>query len=163
VAATPIALEPGQEEDEAEKARELADKGTPGAPKPPPVMVPVDASRAGASVVCTGGSTDYRVWMNPTSPACVVPCMTRHEEKHIADFKADPAYTPAVKCASMPDGETFTYASTADAKRFECAASDVEIACITNQLTTEKDDACKTMLTTRKTVTLPNYKAGFAC
>lgn len=129
---------------------------------PPPVMVPVDASSAGASVVCKGHNS-YEVWMNPSTSACSAPCMRKHEEKHIADFNADPNYKATVKCPSLPDGETFTYASDADAKRFECAASDVEIACINDKLRTETDEACKTRLTRRKTVTLPNYKAGFGC
>ena len=133
-----------------------------GGPTPPPVMVPVDASRAGAAVVCRGNNR-YEVWMNPSSGACVQSCMRRHEEKHIADFNADANYKATVKCASLPDGETFTYASNADAARFECAASDVEIACINEQLKTEKDETCKKTLTRRATVTMPNYKKGFGC
>lgn len=133
----------------------------PAAEAPPPVMVPVSAT-AGASVVCKGHNT-YEVWQNSSEPACVQPCEKKHEEKHIADFNADPNYKATVKCASLPDGETFTYASHADAARFECAASDVEIACLTAQISKETDEACKTMATHRRDVILPNYKKGFGC
>lgn len=128
---------------------------------PPPVMVPVSAT-AGASVVCKGHNT-YEVWQNPSEPACVQPCEKKHEEKHIADFNADANYKATVKCASLPDGETFTYASNADAARFECAASDVEIACLSAQIAKETDESCKTMATRRRDVILPNYKKGFGC
>jgi hypothetical protein len=128
---------------------------------PPPVMVPVPAS-AGASVVCKGHNS-YEVWQNPSEPAWAQPCETKHEQKHIEDFNADPNYKATVKCPSLPDGETFTYASMADAKRFECAASDVEIACLTDQIAKETDEGNRKGETTRRDVTLPNYKKGFGC
>jgi hypothetical protein len=124
-------------------------------------MVPVSAS-AGASVTCKGHNS-YEVWMNPSEPACVQPCERRHEEKHIADFNADPSYKATVKCVSLPDGETFSYASTADAARFECAASNVEIACLTEQLKTTTSVGDKAIMTNRRDVILPNYKRGFGC
>jgi len=127
------------------------------AQRPPPVLVPVDASRAGACVICNGGN--FAVWINPAEPTCTVACMRKHEEKHIADFKADDAYKN--KCASTPDGETFYYASAADAKRFEHPAIDIEIACINKQLETETDEGNKKILKHRAEVTLPAYRRSF--
>jgi hypothetical protein len=126
------------------------------------VLSPPDPSSAGAAVICKG-QNKYEVWVNPSSSACAVPCMKKHEEKHITDFEADPDYKAATKCKGSAEGDVVVYNNDADAKRFECAASDVEIKCIEEQLKTEKDENCKKTLATRKDTTLPNYKKRFGC
>jgi len=125
--------------------------------RPPPVLVPVDPSRAGACVICNGG--DFDVWINPAMPACTHDCMTQHEEKHIVDFMADDDYKD--KCLSTPDGETFYYNSMDDARRFEHPAIDIEIACIEEQLKTETDEENEKILKRRAEVVLPRYRESF--
>lgn len=115
--------------------------------------VPVDASKAGGSVVCNKGN--FLVWINPTLDPCVTTCARKHEEKHIADFTADPNYKDI--CKGIPDGETFNYRSCGDAARFEDAASDLEIDCLAKAIPGASAGCQKTMQT-RKDVTLPNYK-----
>lgn len=114
--------------------------------------VPIDAS-AGGTVVCKGGKME--VWISPTMDPCVVPCARKHEEKHIADFQADPNYKDI--CKGIPDGETFNYRSCSDAVRFETAATDLEIACLASAIP-GASKACKPIMQNRKDVTLPNYK-----
>jgi hypothetical protein len=126
---------------------------TPGTRLTPLTPVP---SWAGGAVVCRGGAME--VWINPTESACVQPCERRHEEKHIADFQADPNYRNA--CQGIPDGEQFTYRNDDDARRFETAATDVEIACL-NASIPGASAACRPVMEQRRDVTLPAYKRRF--
>jgi ferredoxin len=127
--------------------------GTPGA------AVPVQAPPAGAggSVCCRGGAME--VWINPSEPAWAQPCERRHEEKHVADFQADPNYRNW--CQGKPDGDCVTYANNDDARRFETAASDVEIACLDAAIPGAAA-ADQPGMRNRRDVTLPNYKRSFA-
>jgi hypothetical protein len=131
--------------------------GSPGAHSTnlgPPVASPPDPSQAAGSVVCQGGN--MQVWVNPADiGGCNEACIRRHEEKHIADFQADPNYKNI--CKGVPNGDTFNYRSCEDARRFETAATDVEIACIDAALP-GASAGCKATMKNRRDVTLPNYK-----
>jgi hypothetical protein len=126
---------------------------TPGTPLMP--LTPVPPTAAG-TVICKGGAME--VWISPTETSCVAPCERRHEEKHIADFQADPDYKDI--CKGIPDGETFTYKNSDDARRFETAATDVEIACL-NAAIPGASAACKPEMIDRRDNTLPAYKRSF--
>jgi hypothetical protein len=108
---------------------------------------------AGGTVLCRKGG--FEVWINPTMDPCVTDCARKHEEKHAADFKADPDYKDI--CKGIPDGETFNYKSCDDAARFEDAATDLEIDCLDKQLS-GASKACQPVITQRKDTTLPKYK-----
>ncbi len=118
-----------------------------------------DASMGG-SVVCDKGN--MVVWINPSMDACVAPCARKHEEKHIADFKADPDYKDG--CKGVPDGHLIfgdgRYKSCDDAIRFEDAATDLEINCLANAIPSASA-ACKNTMQHRKDTTLPNYKKTY--
>ncbi|NVM57489.1 MAG: hypothetical protein HWN51_05155, partial [Desulfobacterales bacterium] len=138
--------------------------------QPSPVLVPVDPAKAGACVIVK--DKKFAAWINPTQPKCIVGGMQKHEEKHIADFKADPKYKDIPKSGTVPDGETFYYKSAADAKRFEHPAIDIEIAWINKQLKPgilarlfkgkrKPKPKDQRILEHRAKVTLPAYKASF--
>lgn len=114
------------------------------------------SSSSGGTVICNKGNME--VWINPTMDPCVVPCARKHEEKHIADFQADPNYKDA--CKGVPDGHMANggrYNNCDDGVRYENAASDLEIDCLTNAIP-GASASCKSIMQNRKDVTLPNYK-----
>ena len=85
----------------------------------------------GGTVVCDGATDPkaYKLWINPTNPAWLAPCVRAHEQKHKDDFDADADYKPAKRCVGIDNGKIWGYGN-GHAKRFECAASDIEINCI---------------------------------
>jgi hypothetical protein len=137
-----------------EELAALGGGGGPGSRRTP--LTPVPPS-AGGAVICRGGAME--VWIRPTEPAAVQPCERRHEEKHVADFQADPNYVNA--CQGIPDGEQFTYRNNDDARRFEHAATDVEIACLDAAIP-GASAADRAIMEHRRDVTLPAYKRSFA-
>jgi hypothetical protein len=126
----------------------LEDEAVP--PGAPP-LVPVDPN-AGGTVVCKDGG--FEVLLLGVD-SCTAPCARRHEEKHIADFQADPNYKDI--CKGIPNGETFNYRNCSDESRFETAASDVEIDCLAASIPTAST-SCKPIMQQRKDKTLPEYK-----
>lgn len=116
-----------------------------------------DPATMGGTVICSGGA--LTTWINPTMDPCVVDCARRHEEKHVADFTADPDYRNA--CAVIPEGHSVRYGSSDDARRFETAATDLEIACLNAQYA-GASAACQPVIAARRDTTLPNYKRSFS-
>jgi hypothetical protein len=163
--------EPGEEEEEmiGDRGSIVNYSGIIGAKqKLSPVLVPVDPSKAGACVIVKDKKFD--AWYNPSEPKCVLGGMKIHEEKHIADFQADPNYKDIptkgltwngpVK-GPVPDGETFYYRNSEDAKKFEHAAIDLEIAWLNEQLKTNLSETDKNIITKRATKILPAYRKSF--
>jgi hypothetical protein len=133
--------------------------------KPSRALVPVDPSRAGGCVIVKGNK--FEAWINPSQPSCIVGGIEKHENKHISDFLADnnykdiPTNGPSWGEQPVPDGETFYYRNNDDAKRFEHAAIDIEIAWLDNQLKGNLSTQDKETVKNRKDVTLPAYRNSF--
>ena len=121
-----------------------------------PVLAPTGCENAGGCVYCDGGA--LKAWVNPSEPACVKPCIQKHEDKHVADFKADSVYKD--KCSSTTDGHGVTYNSRADQTKFELPAIDLEIKCLKEKLKTETDTNNKKIIKKRAEVTLPAYRVA---
>jgi hypothetical protein len=130
----------------------------PGAPAAslghmPIAAAPPDPAKAAGAVTCNKGA--FQVWMNPGNSPCINDCVRKHEEKHVADFNADPNYKDY--CKGVPDGDIVTYKSCDDAAKYEDAASDLEIDCLDKAIP-GASKACQPIMTNRKDVTLPKYK-----
>ena len=142
--------------EELEEPEGLMSSLTPAATPPIDGGLP-DPATMGGTVICSGGN--LTVWTNPANDPCVADCARRHEERHVADFSADPEYRNA--CAVIPEGHSIRYGSWDDARRFEYAATDGEIACLNAQYA-GASAACKPIIALRRDTTLPNYRRSFS-
>jgi hypothetical protein len=157
---TPAAYTEPVEELDEEEMKPFSPVASPGAM--PAALAPPDPAKAAGAVVCNKGA--FQVWINPGNSPCINDCVRKHEEKHVADFNADPNYKDY--CKGVTDGDIVTYKSCDGARKYEDAASDVEIDCLNNAIP-GASKACQPIMTNRKDVTLPNYKkqvrAGCGC
>ena len=111
--------------------------------------------------VVTVKSQKFEAWINPGEPACVLGGIKAHEEKHISDFEADAYYSTIPTSGKIADGHCVYYQNNADAKKFENAAIDVEIAWLKKKLEDNPSAADKAIIENRMNVTLPAYRASF--
>ena len=111
--------------------------------------------------VVTVKSKKFEAWINPGEPACILGGIKAHEEKHISDFEADAYYSTIPTSGKIADGHCVYYQNNADAKKFENAAIDVEIAWLKKKLEDNPSAADKAIIENRMNVTLPAYRASF--
>lgn len=130
-----------------------------------PVMVPVDPSKCAGCVIVRNGRFD--IYLNENTPDILMGGVIAHEIKHVEDFENDPDYMtiptlgPAWMDGPIPDGETFYYRNMDDARMFENAAIDVEIAWLERALEQDLEPEDRRLVVHRKDVVLPAYRASF--